>query len=332
MLAEALRQRTQPFSSRVSFLPLSPGSAAAEEKHQVSALRPAFPDANALPEGVVAPAERVVRCDDPLLADLPGRLLGRTLIVGDLAAARAAAALAPGCRCVTLQGELLEADGALTVGEPHAGAGILSRKSELRDLRERQTALDRRLTELDRDVADLRERAAALDDRMGRQRLEIDVLADQSADLRGRIGQRRQRREGLHAEVQGSREEISGLEQEIRELDESWNRARGEAARAEGQVQALQARLEKAEREIREGDETRLRRQQEGTAAQVALAQLDERLTGLRQARAARGGPTTARGGAVANGAAAGKRTGAAGRERMDAAGDVGVAGDMAHA
>ena len=230
MLAEALRQRTRPFSSRVSFLPLSPGSAAAEEKHQVSALRPAFPEANALPEGVVAPAERVVRCDDPLLADLPGRLLGRTLIVGDLAAARAAAALAPGCRCVTLQGELLEADGALTVGEPHAGAGILSRKSELRDLRERQTVLDRRLTELDRDVADLRERAAALDDRMGRQRLEIDVLADQSADLRGRIGQRRQRREGLHAEVQGSREEISGLEQEIRELDESWNRAGGGGA------------------------------------------------------------------------------------------------------
>ena len=35
MLAEALRQRTRPFSSRVSFLPLSPGSAAAEEKHQV---------------------------------------------------------------------------------------------------------------------------------------------------------------------------------------------------------------------------------------------------------------------------------------------------------
>ena len=227
MLTEALRQRTRPFSSRVSFLPLSAGPTAAEEQRPTSALRAASPEGDALPVGVVAPAERVVRCDDPRLGDLPCRLLGRTLIVSDLAAARAAAARASGCRCVTLQGELLEADGTLTVGEPHAGAGILSRKSELRDLRERQSALDRRLTELDRDVADLRERAAALDDRMGRQRLEIDVLADQSADLRGRIGQRRQRREGLHAEVEGSREEISGLEQEIRELDESWNRARG---------------------------------------------------------------------------------------------------------
>ena len=163
----------------------------------------------------VAPAEQVVRCDDPRLADLPARLLGRTLIVRDLAAARAVAAQAAGCRCVTLQGELLEADGTLTVGEHHAEAGILSRKSELRDLREQQTVLDLRLAELDRDLADLRERTAALDDRMGRQRLEIDVLADQSADLRARIGQHRQRREGLHEEVEVSREEISGLEQEI---------------------------------------------------------------------------------------------------------------------
>ena len=37
----------------------------------------------------LTPAEQVVRCDDPRLADLPERLLGRTLIVRDLAAARA---------------------------------------------------------------------------------------------------------------------------------------------------------------------------------------------------------------------------------------------------
>ncbi len=170
----------------------------------------------------------------------------------------------------------------------------------MRDLRERQSALDRRLTELDRDVADLRERAAALDDRMGRQRLEIDVLADQSADLRGRIGQRRQRREGLHAEVEGSREEISGLEQEIRELDESWNRARGEAARAEGQVQALQARLEKAEREIREGDDTASAAPAGGDGGEGGAGAAGRAPDGPpRQARPTGGGPAAARGRAL---------------------------------
>ena len=181
-----------------------------------------------------------------------------------------------------MQGELLEADGTLTVGEHHAGSGILSRKSELRDLRERQQAMDARIAELDRDLSDLRERVAALDDRIGRQQLEIDVLVDQSADLRERVGQRRQRREGLHEEVAVNRSEISGLEQEIERLEASWRQARDEAARAEAQVQALQTRLETAEREIREGDELRLRRQQEATASKVGLAQVDERLTALR--------------------------------------------------
>jgi chromosome segregation protein len=277
LLEQALQRLPRPFSSRVSFLPLPPPASSPEEERRMT---PADRGLAGAPSPT--PAEFVVRCDDPVFAGLPRRLLAGTLIVRDLDAARAAAALAPGVRCVTLEGVLLEADGTLTVGDHHAGSGILSRKSELRDLRERQEALDLRLTELDRDLADLRERVAALDDRMGRQQLEIDVLADQSADLRERIGQRRQRREGLHEEVAASRSEISGLEQEIQELEGAWRAACEEAARAEAQVRALQARLETAERDIREGDDLRLRRQGEATAAKVALAQAEERLAAVR--------------------------------------------------
>ncbi len=300
LLEQALRQRPQPFSSRVSFLPLSSASMVGDSLREspdnrgaIVPLWPAARGASGLPW--LAPAEQLVRCDDPELADLPRRLLGRTLIVRDLAAAREASSSRNGVRCVTLQGELLEADGTLTVGEHHAGSGILSRKSELRDLREQQKGMDQRITELERDLAELRERVAALDDRIGRQQLEIDVLTDQSADLRERIGQRRQRREGLHEEVAVNRSEISGLAPEIERLDASWRQARDEAARAEAQVQALQKRLEKAEREIREGDDLRLRRQQEATAAKVGLAQVDERLTALRPPRPAGDGPRPAR-------------------------------------
>ncbi len=285
MLGQALRQRSQPFSSRVSFLPLAPARVGDSLRESPAARGASGPPSATRGESGLprqTPAEEVVRCDDPELADLPRRLLGRTLIVRDLEAARAAAAHLDGVRCVTLQGELLEADGTLTVGEHHAGSGILSRKSELRDLRERQQAMDARIAELDRDLSDLRERVAALDDRIGRQQLEIDVLVDQSADLRERVGQRRQRREGLHEEVAVNRSEISGLAQEIERLEASWRQARDEAARAEAQVQALQTRLETAERDIREGDELRLRRQREATASKVALAQADERLTALR--------------------------------------------------
>src|SRR6202035_2096920 len=103
-----------------------------------------------------------------------------------------------GYRFVTLQGELLEADGTLTVGTYHPEAGLLSRKSELRDLREQSSALDRRLVETDRELADLRERIVVLDSQADKLQEEIDVLAEQAADLRTRIGQHHQRREGLH--------------------------------------------------------------------------------------------------------------------------------------
>ena len=87
--------------------------------------------------------------------------LSGTLIVRDLTAARALAVHLPGHRFVTLHGELLEADGTLTVGTHHAETGILSRKSELRELREQVANLDRRLAELDRDLVDLREATGA---------------------------------------------------------------------------------------------------------------------------------------------------------------------------
>src|SRR5262249_11225201 len=150
LLDEALRQRAEPFSGRVSFLPLSEPGADAPL---------AVPDH----PGVIAPAEQLVRCDDAQFAGLPARLLGRTLIVRDLETARDVVASSPGHRCITLAGELVDADGTLTVGTHLAEAGILSRKSELRELREQLAELDRDAEALDADLDGLRTRLEELE-------------------------------------------------------------------------------------------------------------------------------------------------------------------------
>jgi chromosome segregation protein len=299
-LAEALAGRTQPFSGRVSFLPLRPAGAAprppadgaqAEGRRpnrliEVSLLgrvrMPLSPEGTPAHPGVVAPAEALVSCDNPELADLPAQLLGRTLIVRDLATARAIAAHTTGFRLVTLQGELLEPDGTLTVGTHHAETGILSRKSELRELRQQVADLDRRIAESEHDLADLRERLAALDERAAAQEEEITVLAEQAADLRARLERHRDRRQGLDEEVRDSTDQIRQLEREAGELEEQWRAARDQAAAAEAQVQALASRFRRAEAEIRERELERQRRQQESTQARVALAKVEERLAGLR--------------------------------------------------
>jgi chromosome segregation protein len=291
LLEEALRQVGQPFSGRVSFVPLVSGhrpDELGETRHSADpaplARGPLPPWTERLPAhpGLVAPAQQLVTCDLTELADLPAQLLGRTLIVRDLATAHAIASQTSGYRFVTLQGELLEADGTLTVGTHHAEAGILSRKSELRELRVQVAALDRRIAETERDLTDLRERGVSLDTQTEALQEELDVLAEQAADLRTRLGQHRQRRQGLHEEVTLSRQEISGVEQDIAGLDTSWRQAQAQAQAAEQEVLRLQSRLAAAEQEIRTRDRERQTRQQECTAAQVALAQIEERLAALR--------------------------------------------------
>ena len=201
----------------------------------------------------------------------------------DLAAARAIAAPDRRLRCVTLQGELLEPDGTLTVGTHHAETGILSRKSELRELREQAT----RARPAPRRAGARPGRPARADRRRwtaasSRQQLEIDVLAEQAADLRSRIGQHGSGARACTRRSTSAASEMSDLEQEIEQLQTSWQQAREQAGAAEARCRRLQARLEEAEREIREA-----RRAAAAAAAgvhggKVALAQVEERLTALR--------------------------------------------------
>src|SRR5439155_18132355 len=127
-VTEALADLPAVISGRVSFLPLRPDAASSAHfvvagfSPRLRGLKPAAPDSSAeldvLPDGVLR-ASHLVLCEGPDLAGLPEQVLGDTLIVADLATARALAAEYPGYRFVTRQGELLDADGVLTVGTYH---------------------------------------------------------------------------------------------------------------------------------------------------------------------------------------------------------------------
>lgn len=295
-LMEALAARTQPLAGRVSFLPLligpreneDPGLAVlrANRLIEVSLLSRLRHGGDAMPApdhpGLVAPAVQLVSCEHPDLADLPAQLLGRTLIVRDLATARALAVHAVGFRFVTLQGELLEPDGTVTVGTYHGETGILSRKSELRELLEQITGLDQRIAESESDLAGLRERIDNLDSAVRDQQKELDVLTEQAADLHARVERHRDKRQGLHEEVVVHRDEMQRIEQEIAALEKSWQEAQAQHAAAEAQVLVLHGRLHEAEEEIRRRERERQDRQLACTQAQVALAKTEERLAGLR--------------------------------------------------
>jgi chromosome segregation protein len=301
LLRAALEQRGQPFAGRVSFYPLPPphdrrsdglsGSARstdggalhpAERSPLVRLPGPVSPEGRPTHPGVVAAAEQLVRCDRTQLADLPRRLLARTLVVRDLAAARAIAAHTSGYRFVTLQGELLEADGTLTVGTHHAETGILSRRSELRELREQVTQLDERLIEIERTLEDLKRRSAQADAEADEVRQQLGVLSRQEAELRAAMAQHHQQRDSLQQNIELSRSEMDAREHDIATLEATLERARADAAEAEERVRSLHEQIAEGQHESSEKSEQRDRQQKESTAAKVALAQVEERRQSLR--------------------------------------------------
>ena len=290
LLRAALEQRGQPFSGRVSFYPLAAATdelprrrnRLIETSHLARVRMPVSPEGKPAHPGVVALAEQVVTCDHPLLTDLPRRLLSRTLIVRDLAVARAIAAHTVGYRFVTLQGELLEADGTLTVGTHHAETGILSRKSELRELREQVSRFDDRITDVERDLSELARRGAEARDEADNLSQEIVILDRQASDLRARLEQHRAKQADLREDVELSTSAMEKLEQDIQERETLWRQARTQAAAAEEQVRDLQQRMAASAGEIRVREQHREDCQQQFTSARETLAQANERRVALR--------------------------------------------------
>jgi chromosome segregation protein len=281
----ALGQREQPFTGRVSFLPARPARAARPAPPESAALahgKAGWGSAEAQP-GVVAPAEQLVRCEDPRFADLPARLLGRTLVVRDLTAARAVASLGAGWRCITLAGELLEADGTLTVGTHHAEAGILSRKSELRELRAQAARLDARLEELERDLADLRDQMVLRDGRLRQGRADLEAAEAEAGDLRWRIKELERRRDGLHEEISLDSQEMSTLQEDAGRWEADWRRAQQQAAEAEALERSAQERTGELDREIRARAALQERQQEELVRGRVAAGQAEVRLGALQK-------------------------------------------------
>ncbi|MFO0967010.1 MAG: AAA family ATPase [Gemmataceae bacterium] len=212
---------------------------------------------------------------------MPAQTLGRTLLVRDLSTARRLAPEAPGFRFLTLQGELLEADGALTVGTQKVEAGFLARKSELASLQDQVTRLD---FEVDAAQQRLSQARTELDDDarwLEDKQQEIDVLAEQAADFRARVTQYRDRRQGLHDEVTLQRDELQKLDQEAQTLEASWRQAHNDAALAEQKVQELHVKLHKAEETLHQLDQERQKKAQAFTAAQISQAKVEERRAGV---------------------------------------------------
>lgn len=151
-----------------------------------------------LPAGALRAAD-VVSCDDFVRLAVEA-ILGAVALCDDLSAAQALLpAMPPGSRCVTAEGVVLRADGALLVGRAGSG-GVLAGERARRELpaqleaarqrcqrmeEERQaaasqvTALEAQLEGLDRQAAATREKKSrAVQETLGQARIEVAVARE----------------------------------------------------------------------------------------------------------------------------------------------------------
>ena len=209
-----------------------------------------------------------VACEIP---SLPFQLLGNVFVADTLADARRLAASHPECRYVTRTGELLEPDGTLTIGQPTAGTGLVSRKSELRDLREQLRTLSGEVSEAEVRLTDLRRRADEVEGVTEAVEAQIGILSDEVGDLQQTIAVQREQAHQLEEKVSLLRSESRVLEEEVRRGESTWLAAKMEAEETEEAAARLTAELDDARRDILAAEQRRDHHQASHTAAQVSL-------------------------------------------------------------
>ncbi|HNQ23991.1 MAG TPA: chromosome segregation protein SMC [Phycisphaerae bacterium] len=205
--------------------------------------------------GFVARALELVRYDDRF-EHVARFLLGKTIVVSDLAAALALAAEdAHGHRFVTLRGELLEPDGRISVGPPATRAGLISRKSELRDI-ELQLAL-------------VDEQQTTLGDQLNRTEAEAVHLESVLQELRTAIYESHTARVEANAALQGIAQTIERLAQEQPVIAY-------EVALLERQLAELHQRRTEGDRSLEAMAEENRQREQRVTACKERIDALVE--------------------------------------------------------
>ena len=229
--------------------------------------------------GFVSRAIDLVSFDDAY-DSMARHLLGKTVVVRTLAdAVELSARDMDGHRFVTLKGEVAEPDGRISLGQWSAATGLISRRSELRDIESQMTDLD--------------ERIVALGDQLNRNQAELAHLEGVLQELRTAIYESNTAKVEAAAGLQNVRETIRRLTYEQPVIAQ-------EVAMIEQQINEVWARseeggksLETIERENREREAVvaghreridaivadRRAAQEELTQAKVTAGQISEKRT-----------------------------------------------------
>lgn len=230
-LAEYLRTASE---GRSSFIPLD------------GLKGPGVSDVDLTRPGVVAAARSVVQCSEGF-RPLAEALLGDVVIVSDLSAARACADAAGGrLTWVTLEGEVVRADGVITGGALEGPAvGVLQKKREIAELETGLKSLEERYQET---VA----RHQSLQKQIGQTEGVLKGLSQHQHDEELAVATQERDLHRAGEDLAKLRERLGALQREATQLADGLQALEAEEQSSRGQVAHGQADRELHEERIKQ--------------------------------------------------------------------------------
>jgi len=215
---------------------------------------------------------------------LAWHLLGKTILVDTIDSAMRLAQVAPaGYRWVTLSGELLGADGALHIGPPTGSAGLISRKSELRQLTESLTEADERIRELQHQAEQYSNQAQHLEKNLQEMRTAIYENRTEEVETRSQLEQIQQNVDRLKQEEPLIATEIDSLEHQIQEAHTLQATSQQDLIDLESVNQQRQGQVDRLEQGIAQLEERDQQTLDQITEVKVCLGQTQQKRLALKE-------------------------------------------------
>ena len=235
--------------------------------------------------GVIERADRIATAlpgFEPLLA----QLLGNTWIVESVAdAVRLRSEGITHCRFITRSGKRFDLDGSLVVGANQGAVGLISRRSELRSLREDMGVFQRQIDDAEQEVAELRKNISQQESHVRRNtddyRQQTEILSERQVAIRAY----QQRGEQLGRQRIGLEKEIVEFDAQVCTAESEIRRVRMEQERVELELRELENSIAAKESHLREYEQARTEHQQASTMCRIDLARSEQKVDAQRVQR-----------------------------------------------
>ncbi len=231
--------------------------------------------------GIIGRADGLARSPQ-CMPELAAHLLADTWVAETLAdALRWHSQLGGSARFVTLQGELVEADGTLFAGTVRNESALLSRKSELRRLRNDLHRLEHEIAQRELLLRTISGSITSTDDQLQSARGRINQQMQSCREAEGALAEQQRLLVDCERRGRALADDGGQIELELQQLEQRQRDAQSQLESGQHLLQALETRISEVEQAVEERQRELEQLERSRTESSLDLTRLEERLTGL---------------------------------------------------